>query len=390
MKKSKKAAVVLLTMSAVLTAVPLPAMAAGPLAVKVNSGYDEETWARLQDNVMEYDEIPDLVHEFNVNIRQTWDDLEKTRQELLNNAEELESHQHRMENLKESAKQEGDMAAIVNYATQEAILGKVSKSMESGGINMLNRKTVASLQQGEDTITQIAQQLMISYDTLTKQRDTLVRLQELYDRQYQMMVDKKELGLATETDVLAAQTNRLSAQGSIQSIDGGLLKLKPTLCTLTGWAADADPVIAPIPPVDMSRMETMDLENDTKKAIGNNHTLIEQRHSALGRTNDGTAARTAYIEEGDQKLTIKMRQLYDDVAAKRTAYEAALAGYESAQKSAEGYERMYGLGLMSEADYLGGMISYHQKKAGFESADMALRLSIETYEWAVKGFVDIE
>ncbi len=390
MKKSKKAAAVLLTMSAVLTAVPLPAMAAGPLAVKVNSGYDEETWARLQDNVMEYDEIPDLVHEFNVNIRQTWDDLEKTRQELLNNAEELESHQHRMENLKESAKQEGDMAAIVNYATQEAILGKVSKSMESGGINMLNRKTVASLQQGEDTITQIAQQLMISYDTLTKQRDTLVRLQELYDRQYQMMVDKKELGLATETDVLAAQTNRLSAQGSIQSIDGGLLKLKPTLCTLTGWAADADPVIAPIPPVDMSRMETMNLENDTKKAIGNNHTLIEQRHSALGRTNDGTAARTAYIEEGDQKLTIKMRQLYDDVAAKRTAYEAALAGYESAQKSAEGYERMYGLGLMSEADYLGGMISYHQKKAGFESADMALRLSIETYEWAVKGFVDIE
>lgn len=390
MKKSKKAAAVLLTMSAVLTAVPLPAMAAGPLAVKVNSGYDEETWARLQDNVMEYDEIPDLVHEFNVNIRQTWDDLEKTRQELLNNAEELESHQHRMENLKESAKQEGDMAAIVNYATQEAILGKVSKSMESGGINMLNRKTVASLQQGEDTITQIAQQLMISYDTLTKQRDTLVRLQELYNRQYQMMVDKKKLGLATETDVLAAQTNRLSAQGSIQSIDGGLLKLKPTLCTLTGWAADADPVIAPIPPVDMSRMETMDLENDTKKAIGNNHTLIEQRHSALGRTNDGTAARTAYIEEGDQKLTIKMRQLYDDVAAKRTAYEAALAGYESAQKSAEGYERMYGVGLMSEADYLGGMISYHQKKAGFESADMALRLSIETYEWAVKGFVDIE
>lgn len=57
MKKSKKAAAVLLTMSAVLTAVPLPAMAAGPLAVKVNSGYDEETWARLQDNVMEYDAI---------------------------------------------------------------------------------------------------------------------------------------------------------------------------------------------------------------------------------------------------------------------------------------------------------------------------------------------
>lgn len=390
MKKTRTTTALVLALSAALAAVPLPVMAAGPLAVKVNSGYDEETWARLQDNVLEYDEIPNLIHEFNVNIRQTLDDLEKTRQTLLRNADELASHERRMENLKDAAMEAGDLEALKNYATQEYVLGRTSKGIESNAINLLNKRTVANLQQGEDTMTQIAQGLMISYDTLTKQRETLTRLQELYDRQYQMAVNRRSLGLATDTDVLTAQTNQLSVQGNIQSLDGGLLQLKPTLCTLTGWAADADPVIASIPPVDMSRIGSMNLEEDTRKAIGNNHTLIEQRHSALGRTNDGTAARTAYIEEGDQKLTIKMQQLYDDVAAKKTAYEAAEAGYQSAQKSAEGYERMYGQGLMSEAEYLGGMISYYQKKAGFESSDTALRLAIETYEWAVKGFVEIE
>lgn len=389
MKKTRTTAVIL-AMSAVLTAAPMPVLAAGPLAVKVNSGYDEETWAKLQDNVLEYDEIPNLIHEFNVNMRQTLDDLEKTRQDLLRSADELASHQHRMENLKGDAKDAGDVEALKNYATQEYVLGLTSKGIESNAINLLNKRTVAGLQQGEDTMTQMAQGLMISCDSLSKQRETLSKLQELYDRQYQMAVNRRTLGLVTDTDVLLAQTNQLSAMGNIQSIDGVLMKLKPTLCALTGWAADADPVIASIPPVDMSRIGTMNLEEDTRKAIGNNHTLIEQRHSAAGKTNDGTAARMAYIEEGDQKLTIKMQQLYNDVAAKKTAYEAAQAGYQSAQKSADGYERMYGQGLMSEAEYLGGMIAYYQKKAGFESSDTALRLAIETYEWAVKGFVDIE
>lgn len=390
MKKTRKTTAMVLALSAALTAVPMPAMAAGPLAVKVNSGYDEETWAKLQDNVLEYDEIPNLIHEFNVNIRQTLDDLEKTRQDLLRSADELASHQHRMENLKDAAKDAGDIEALKNYATQEYVLGLTSKGIESNAINLLNKRAVAGLQQGEDTMTQIAQGLMISYDSFSKQRETLSKLQELYDRQYQMAVNRRNLGLATDTDVLTAQTNQLSAQGNIQSLDGGLLQLKPTLCTLTGWAADADPVIAPVPPADMSRIETMNLEEDTRKAIGNNHTLIEQRHSPAGKTNDGTTARMAYIEEGDQKLTIKMQQLYNDVAAKKTAYEAAQAGYQSAQKSAEGYERMYAQGLMSEAEYLGGMIAYYQKKASFESSDTALRLAIETYDWAIKGFVEIE
>ncbi len=98
----------------------------------------------------------------------------------------------------------------------------------------------------------------------------------------------------------------------------------------------------------------------------------------------------AYIEEGDQKLTIKMKQLYDDVAAKKTAREGALSGYQSAQQSAASYENMYSLGLISEADYLGAQISYYQKQAAYENADTDLLQAVETYWWAVKGFTDLE
>lgn len=390
MKRTRAATATALALCAAMAASPLTSMAAGPLAKKVNSGYDEETWTRLQDNVLEYDEISNLVHEYNSTIQQSIKDMEKMRQEFLQNAEDLESHSRKMENLKDTAKEEGDYEAYGNYYAQEMRLSVTARAMESTGLNLLSKKAVAGMQQGEDAITKAVQSLMISYDSLSKQRGTLVKLQELYDRQYQMMVNRRTLGLVTDTDVLRAQTNQLSALSNIQTVDGVLLQMKPRLCTLTGWAADADPMIAPIPSVDMSRIASMNLEEDTWKAIGNNQTLIEQRHSAQGKTNDGTSARMAYIEEGDQKLTIRMKQLYDDVAAKITAREGALSGYQSAQQSAAGYEHMYGLGLISEADYLGSQIAYYQKQAEYENADTDLLLAVETYWWAVKGFAELD
>ncbi len=263
MKKTRAAAATAFVLCAAIAVSPFSSMAAGPLAEKVNSGYDEETWARLQDNVLEYDEIPTLVHEYNSSIQQSVKDMEKMQQDFLHNAVELENHSRKMENLKDSAKDEGDYEAYGNYYAQEMRLSGTAKAMESTGRNLMSKKVVASMQQGEDMITQGAQSLMVTYDSLSKQRGTLVKLQELYDRQYQMMVNRRNLGLVTDTDVFKAQTNQLSALSNIQTLDGVLLQLKPKLCTLTGWAADADPVIASIPPVDSSRIAAMDLEADT-------------------------------------------------------------------------------------------------------------------------------
>jgi len=370
---------------------PATALAAGPLATKVNSGYDEETWARLQDNMLEYDEVPMLVHEYNSSIQDVWENLEDARQTLLKNVEELESQKRKLKDVGESAEKSGDVASAYLYSAQEKGLNTVTNSIRSSTLKQLNSKsTLASIQRGEDQIVKGAQALMISYDSLRKQKDTLGHLAELYDAQYQLAVNKQAQGMATEAEVLAAQVNKLSAQSNINSIDSGLLQMKPSLCTLTGWPADADPEIAPIPPVDVSKIDTFDLEADAVKAIGNNTTLMELRRTEAGKTNDGIAARLAAIEEGEQKMVIEMQRLYHDVLAQKAAYESARTGFDSAQKSKDGYERMYQLGLLGKSDYLGTQISYYQKKAAYETADMSLRQAIETYEWAVKGYASLE
>jgi len=366
-------------------------LAAGPLATKVNSGYDEETWARLQDDTLEYDEVPLLVHEYNSSIQDAWENLEDARQTLLKNVQELESQQQKMKNLKESAQAKGEIDDIIVYTGKQMALDSTTKSIKNSTLKRLNRKsTLSSIQRGEDQIVKGAQALMISYDSLRKQKDILGHLAELYDAQYQLAVNKQAQGMATEAEVLAAQVNKLSAQSNMNSIDSGLLQMKPSLCTLTGWPADADPEIASIPSVDVSKIDTFNLEADAVKAIGNNTTLMELRRTEAGKTNDGIAARLAAIEEGEQKMVIEMQRLYHDVLAQKAAYESARTGFDSAQKSKDGYERMYQLGLLGKSDYLGAQISFYQKKAAYETADMSLRQAIETYEWAVKGYSDIE
>ena len=385
----KRVGAAVLAGTMLLAAMPGTAFAAyAPVTGNPEDTSDAATWARLQDNVLEYDEIPDLVHVYNSSISEIWKNLRESKEKIDRNIQELDSQRGKMKNLKDEAKDQGNWTGYGNYTMQEIILGKVASGLRS--TDLYNQKTVAGIQKGEKQITKAAQSLMITYDSLLKQRNTLEKLQELYAKQYQIAVNKHALGMATDQDVLTAQTNQLSAASSVASLDGGLLKLKPTLCTLTGWAADASPELAPIPETDLTQIDQMNLEEDTKKAIGNNSTLISQRTSAKGTSNASIESRLGVIEEGEQKLTIEMKRLYNDVYTQKETFEGARAGYQAAQKTHDKYTRMYQMGLLGESDYIGTEISYYQAKSSYESADTALRLAMETYNWGVQGLASIE
>lgn len=197
------------------------------------------------------------------------------------------------------------------------------------------------------------------------------------------------LGLATGTDLASANSSLLAARSQLMSLENQQESVRRTLCMLLGYDPDSQPEICPIPEFDMSRLDGMNLEEDTRKAIGNNYTLISQRTSAKGNTNDQVAARSRMIDEGDQKLIIEMQRLYQEVQDKRAAYEAAQTGFAAAELSRDASERQYRLGLLSEAQYIGTQLAYYQKKAAKESANLNLLQAMENYDWGVLGFAAV-
>ena len=64
----------LFAMAFVLSTAPLKALAVSP-----EFAYTEEKWASLKDNKLEYDEISELIHEYNTTVRQNALDYQEYR-----------------------------------------------------------------------------------------------------------------------------------------------------------------------------------------------------------------------------------------------------------------------------------------------------------------------
>lgn len=206
----KRVGAAVLAGTMLLAAMPGTAFAAyAPVTGNPEDTYDAETWAKLQDNVLEYDEIPDLVHVYNSSISEIWKNLRESKEKIDRNIPG--AGQSARQDEKSEGRGEGsgklDRIRKLYHAGNHPWQG--CSGLRS--TDLYNRKTVAGIQKGEKQITKAAQSLMITYDSLLKQRNTLEKLQELYAKQYEIAVNKHALGMATDQDVLTAQTNRLSA-----------------------------------------------------------------------------------------------------------------------------------------------------------------------------------
>ena len=401
----RKNQILALGLAAVLTAASaVPAFAGyaptGPGAEPEPEKYDAATLSKLQDNVLEYDELALRVREYNPNISEAWRKYGESKEDYQNMLTELEStYDDSMDNidavLKPLKQAEKLMPQLKGTVKQMSSLKSGYHSLVQGiRVTVTNwdtsKRNTSQIRQYEKQVISGAQSAMIGYNTIVDNKATLETMVDLYQKQCDMYQRMAALGLVNQTDVVSAQTSLIGAKSQLASLQSQEDSVYRTLCLLLGYDPDSGVEIRNLPDFDMSRLDGMNLEADTKKAIGNNYTLIGQRTSAKGETNAQIAARLNTIEEGEQKLTIEMQRLYQDVLDKKAAYEAAMTGYEAAEKSNGAAQRQYQNGLLSEMQYVGTQISYNQKKAAKESAELDLWTAMNAYDWGIEGLATVE
>ena len=401
----RKNQILALGLAAVLTAASaVPAFAGyaptGPGAEPEPEKYDAATLSKLQDNVLEYDELALRVREYNPNISEAWRKYGESKEDYQNMLTELEStYDDSMDNidavLKPLKQAEKLMPQLKGTVKQMSSLKSGYHSLVQGIRDTVtnwdtSKRNTSQIRQYEKQVISGAQSAMIGYNTIVDNKATLETMVDLYQKQCDMYQRMAALGLANQTDVVSAQTSLIGAKSQLASLQSQQDSVYRTLCLLLCYDTDSGVEIRNLPDFDMSRLDGMNLKADTKKAIGNNYTLIGQRTSAKGETNAQIAARLNTIEEGEQKLTIEMQRLYQDVLDKKAAYEAAMTGYEAAEKSNGAAQRQYQNGLLSEMQYVGTQISYNQKKAAKESAELDLWTAMNAYDWGIEGLAAVE
>ena len=360
--------------------------------------------AQLEDSHMEYEEIPDLIKNFYGPIKSAYDRMENSEEDqaqiavesrimardLLDQAEALEDA---IDQIPASDIVDVQTEIVTNRMTAKQMrstAASLDRSMEKSGAR--NEKT---LNRQLNTLVYNVQLLMNQYEQLLSQRTVAAKALEIAETARQIQQTMEAQGLAVSGDVLSAAAQAASARSTLNSLDDTISQLYKSLCSFTGYDADENPEIGPVPAADVGAIASIDVNADKEKAVGNNYELISLRSSAGGgmsdlqvrttKTTTQTKNKLRNVEYSEDSLRSSIQTLYDTILEQKAAYDSAATAMQSAQLTWNAAQLQWQNGSLSQLGYLQQELAYLQAQSGFTCADLALQQAMQNYDWAVKG-----
>lgn len=423
MKRQYRQVLPFLTAAALASFSPMQALAENP-----QFAHDEATWARLQDNTMEYDELSLLVEEYNPNYqneqasyndtkndddaaeirkdaKNSADDMYDSAEDLRDQAEDLSDQADDLSDQAEAAREAGNVALaaqlqagaasyMAGYAplmsaaamTQNSAL-KSDISADSSYVDSDMRKIKHIKNQKGIVVS--TQNLFNSYNQLRINADLIQKNVEVMEAAANAAQTQASIGMATQADVLKAQKNLQSIKSTQTETLSSLETLRQNLCMMTGWSYDAQPEIKEVPQADLAAIDQINLEGDRQKALENNYDLQYSKRALNNMQENSTDKKNQErtVKNLEQSISASMTNLYNDIQQKKIAWQLAQAELATEQQSMSAVETKRGLGMVSDLEYLQAQSSFLGKQIVERTANMALFQAVETYNWAVNGYL---
>ncbi len=367
------------------------ALAAGApatvLAASPEFARTAEEWAALRDNTLEYEEIPDLIHEYNSTVQNNMVSYDDYRGKDAN--EIADDYREAAQTLYDSIEwpSEDDSGYAMLYSAAETAQAQARQMEKMADDNVSDGMIIKwQYDQVEASLSSTAQNLMNQYYQLQENLKTAQSGKELAEASLQAVQTQASLGMATNNDVLTAQEAVKTAEAGIISIQSSIQSVKQNLQVMTGWAYNSQPEIAPMPQVDVTRIDSMNPETDLEKALETNYTLMIDKRT-LENTDDAANQQIARqtIANDEQKIASGLTDLYNQVLQARDSYNQAQSALALEEQNMAATQTRYDLGMVSRLEYLQAQNTYVQSQADFRIQELSLQAAMDAYDWALKG-----
>jgi len=340
-----------------------------------------EEWAKLRDNVMEYGELKDLIHEYNIKVQKNQLDInDKKKDDRVTSDEYAEYYRDAADSARSSISGDDPVTDAQNSVAARKADEQADKNVEDLTVDQL------TYDQEEATLVASAQTSMISYFQQNYELEVLKDNLELLQAVYQSVLVKQSAGMATQTEVLDALQNIQNTQASVDKTTAAIEQTRQTLCIMLGWKYNDAPEIKDIPQVDMAQIDAMNPDSDTETALNNNFTLKINNRKLGNATADitkDTLKRT--ISSNEQNIGTDVVKSYQEVLQTKAAYEQAVTEYNLESKNMETAERKAQVGSMSKLDYRKQRNALVTKTNGVKTAELTLFQAVQNYTNAVNG-----
>lgn len=381
------------TMTAGILALAL-CFCASPAQVLAGSpefAYTAEKWASLRDDNLEYDEIADLVHEYNNTVIQNQIEYEEYRGETQDDIAEdyYDAADELYASLYYPSSGDEDYAsALTSYLSGQLQADELKEqgddNLEDGDIKKLG------YDQMEAELVKQAQELMITYWSQTKSMESLKQTKEQAESSYQSILTKLSAGMSTQAEVSAAAEAVTSAQASILTAETNLDTTKETLCLMLGWKYGAQVAIGQVPEPDLDSISVIDIEADVDKGVEANYALkILQKK--IENAQSGSTKESLEAQYKSQKETVasSIKSDYQSLILAKSEYGQALQAYELESDNMDTAERKMQAGIITRNDYISQKASCITAQASVETSQLALLTAMLDYQWSVDGLASV-
>lgn len=366
----------------------LPPMAA--LGASPEFARTEQEWARLQDNVIEYDEIPDLIHEYNATVQNNQYDYQKFREDYGDtNSDVADAYNDLAQDFYDDMSGEIDAGSMMSDLQLDIqarnMLKQADNTLEDSKIYLL------TYEMAEDNLAATAQSNMISYHKKQLELEQKQTDLELAREKYSLEQVKQAAGTVTAVDVLTAKESLQSSENNIKELESGIENLKEELYISLGWKHNDSPDIKELPQMDVSRIDGMDPDRDLETALENNYTLkINKRKLENARSKTTRESLETKIRNNEKQIGASLSSAYKNVLSARLSYEQAVAEAQLEETNTNIAAGKLQAGMMTSLEYKEQEYKMESSRLNAEMAAVSLFQAMETYDWSVKGLASAE
>ena len=347
-----------------------------------------EEWARLQDNTLEYDEIADLVHEYNttvLNNRVSYRDyLGKDRDDVARRyrdaAQELRDNIEYPDDPTDTSYATMLMAAQLNETQAKSLEEQADNNVDDSQSIYLQYEMV------EANLVLATKLNLIAYNQKLRSNGLAEENRPLLEAQYQAVQVQASVGSATQTDVLNARQALEQLESTSISDAKETQTLKQQICLAAGWNYDADPVFGELPQVDPAQIAAIDLEADKARALENNYTLKISRRQYENSTSSATRENLQNtIRDNEQNIASDITSKYQSLLEAQSSYNLALTQQAVEAQTLAAVQQRFQTGAASQLEYLQESYNMSSRNTAVETAALSLLSAWETYQGAVNG-----
>ncbi|ETP71430.1 outer membrane protein [Lachnospiraceae bacterium JC7] len=383
-------------------------------------GMDDTTWARLQDDVIDYDEINNLVEyrsviarqqmaaidNYAVNMNDIIDSISSSIEDMNNEISDLKEKRRDTTDENEKAAYTAlidlyssmisasgtDNYGIVLTDDDGNVTGKTTFSVQKAGAEGNLTKLASSVKRGlhgtKVSVTTGMNSAFLGYQSLRELEKMYEKQVDMYQAMYDAAVRQLAVGAATELDVRTAEVDLQGAKIRLSNNRESLRSIKENMAIILGWGIDsaANVSIGEIPVYDPTYMAARNLYQDIEEARLYN---VEYGSAQATAKPDITGYSEVDIKRNSTKenLNITMSSLYNTAIQAGTQYEAAQAGFMVAARQKASAERSLAAGLISYKDYYGAVTQYIASEATANISAINASSAVLNYQAALRGFV---